>query len=125
MVIGLAIAFVLRSAMALVLSQVAAALILLVGAFWLAGRPDSLRPTRSRAKELLSFAGQVSGQNLAYHMIYTAPTLALSRMFGTAALGFYSRANLVVGLPANHLAVGITKTLYPLYRRRDDVANTR
>jgi lipopolysaccharide exporter len=125
MVIGLAIAFVLRSAMALVLSQVAAALILLVGAFWLAGRPDSLRPRRSRAKELLSFAGQVSGQNLVYYMIYTAPTWAISRMFGTAALGFYSRANLVVGLPANHLAVGITKTLYPLYRRRDDVASTR
>jgi lipopolysaccharide exporter len=125
MVIGLATALALRSAMALALSQVASALILLLGAFWLAGRPASLRPTRRRARELMSFAGQISGQNLVYYAIYTAPTWAISRIFGTAALGFYSRANLVVGLPANHLSVGITKTLYPLYRRRDDLVSAR
>jgi MFS family permease len=41
-------------------------------------------------------------------------------------LGLYSRAALIVGLPATYLTTGVTKVLYPLYGRvREDLVRTR
>jgi O-antigen/teichoic acid export membrane protein len=80
----------------------------------------SLGYDRAVAKQLLTFAVSVSGQNLAYFLIYNAPALAVARFAGVAALGAYSRANTIVSLPAVHLAQGLTKALYPLYSRGTD-----
>jgi O-antigen/teichoic acid export membrane protein len=80
-------------------------------------RELSLAVSRTELRYLLGFSSQVSGQNLVFYVINTAPSWLISRTFGGATLGLYSRANLLIGLPVTHLATGLTKALYPLYAR--------
>lgn len=117
MLVGVALAFALRSPIALALSQVVGAFIALAWALLAARRKLALSLGRREARSLLQFAGQVSGQNLVYYTIYTAPSWAIAHFDGSAALGFYSRAYFIVMLPTTHLAFGLTKALYPLYPR--------
>lgn len=47
-------------------------------------------------------------------------------MFGASVLGLYSRASLIVSLPAEYALTSIFKVIYPIYGRvREDVARTR
>jgi lipopolysaccharide exporter len=119
--IGAVLAVRLRDADALALGQVA-------NAAWLFGlsvlasrRQLHLTFSRRRARELFSFSAQVSLQNLGHYINNTLPSLVVSRTLGQAALGFFSRGSLLVGLPQTFLVQGISKTLYPIYPRfRDD-----
>jgi PST family polysaccharide transporter len=126
MAIGVAAAFALRSPTALVLGQVAGSA---VGFAWAAfAARSSLAPAfdRAAARSLLGFSTQVSGQNLVYFVIYTAPSWTVAHFYGTGELGLYSRAWVIVILPLTHLAFGLTKALYPLYPRvKGDAAATR
>jgi PST family polysaccharide transporter len=117
MAVGVALAVKFHSATALVLANVVAALALLLAAAFATRTELNLKFSKAAAGRLLSFSTQVSAQNLIYYSIYTAPAWFVSRLFGSATLGFYSRANVIVCLPANHLSVGLTKSLYPLYAR--------
>jgi PST family polysaccharide transporter len=126
MAVGVALAFDLHSPTALVIGQ-AAASALTAGAALIASRRElSIGISRTEARSLLAFTGHVSGQSLLYYALYTAPSLTVSRIFGPVALGWYSRANLMVTLPVTHLWLGVTKALYPLIARaRGDVARLR
>jgi O-antigen/teichoic acid export membrane protein len=58
--------------------------------------------------------------------VNTVPSWFAARTYGSAVLGLYSRANLIVGLPHTYFVTGVMKILYPLYGRvRDDLARTR
>jgi O-antigen/teichoic acid export membrane protein len=107
----------MHSALALVIGQTVAAGTLLVAAVWLTRREVRVSFALSEVKELFSFAGQVSILNLVFFTLYTAPSWAIARLFGAHALGLYSRANLIVGLPLNYFTTGLTKVMYPLYGR--------
>jgi O-antigen/teichoic acid export membrane protein len=129
-VIGLgtsvALAFAYHSAVALAVGQLVAAVCLLVIAGAVVRR--RLRPAsvRSEARELITFSSQISALSLGAYTANTAPSWFASRAYGSAVLGLYSRANLIVGLPHNYLFTGVVKVLYPLYGRvRNDVVRTR
>ena len=64
--------------------------------------------------------------NFFSYFAYTAPSWFTARVFGASALGVYSRANLIVGLPAEYAVTSIYKVIFPLYGRvREDLARTR
>lgn len=126
MIIGIGLAFALRSPIALAASQAVGAFGGLAWASLAARHTLALSFVRREARLLLEFAGQVSGQSLVYYIIYTTPSWAIAHFDGSAALGFYSRAYLIVTLPTTHLAFGLTKALYPLYPRvAGDLAATK
>lgn len=111
--LGLPLAFALRDARALVLGQIASQLVTTLLAFGMC-RPE-LRLGDSRLRRsLFRFSSQVGAQNLVYYVIYNAPSFTVSRLFGATALGFYSRANLLVSLPLTHATQGLSRALYPL-----------
>ncbi len=113
-VVGGVLVFVLRSPSALIVGQVATAGAMLAAGIVVARRDIGLAFSRTEARSLLSFSSQVTGQNLAHYAFYTVPGLVIARTAGTAALGYFSRANLLVMLPMNFVTVGISKTIYPV-----------
>lgn len=124
--VGAALAYHLRSPTALVIGQAAAAGVAASAALLASRRELAFGFSTVEARSLLAFSGHVSTQSIVYYGLYTAPSLVVSRMFGTASLGIYSRANLLVTLPTTHLWRGVTRTLYPLIARaRDDVVRLR
>ena len=118
--VGGALVFVLRTPSALVIGQVATAAAMLGIGLLVVRRELSLGFSRTEARSLLSFSGQVSAQNLAHYGFYTLPGLVIARTAGSVSLGFFSRANLLVMLPMNFLTVGISKSIYPAIPRLTD-----
>jgi O-antigen/teichoic acid export membrane protein len=115
--VGVAGAAYTHDATALVIGQAFGALATMV--ISAVATRDELRFGYSarEAKRLLPFAAKVSAQNLIYFVILTVPTWFISRRFGTEDLGLYSRVSLLVTLPLNYLALGVTKAMYPVYAR--------
>ena len=123
---GVALAAWLHSAVALALGQATGGAVQLLAAGVLARGDLSLGVDKADARELLRFSSQVSGLNLFLYFNYAAPSWFAARTFGAAALGVYSRASLIVGLPAEYALTSIFKVIYPVYGRvRDDLARTR
>ena len=114
---GVLLAVHTHSAMALVIGQTIAAGALLVSTSMLTRRDLRVDFTLSEGRELTSFAGQVGLQNIGFFTLYTAPGWVIARLFGARALGVYSRANVVVGLPLTYLTTGLMKVMYPFYGR--------
>jgi O-antigen/teichoic acid export membrane protein len=77
--------------------------------------PDDKRVTW---RDLSGFATNVSAQNFVYYVIYNLPPFSIARTLGAAALGGYSRANVLVILPLTQLLQTVSKVLYPLWARR-------
>jgi PST family polysaccharide transporter len=117
MALGAFAAITMRNPTALVIGQTATFGLIGAGALVAARDELTLTFSRSEVRPLLEFSGHVSGQSLVYYALYTVPSVLVSRIFGTQALGGYSRANLMVTLPVTHLWMGVTKTLYPLISR--------
>ena len=123
---GVALAAWLHSAVALALGQATGGAVQLLAAGVLARGDLALGVDRADARELLRFSSQVSGLNLFHYFNYAAPSWFAARTFGAAALGVYSRASLIVGLPSEYALTSIYKVIYPVYGRvRDDLARTR
>jgi PST family polysaccharide transporter len=116
----------LRSPSGLVLGQLSTAAIML-GAGVLAVRSELAVCFSAReAWGLLSFSGQITGQNLTHYSFYTLPGFVVARIGGSSALGFFSRANVLVLLPRQFLTMGISKALYPVIPQlRDDDTRRR
>ena len=117
MVIGVLLALDNASPKALVIGQAAGAGLGAAAALASTRHELVLRFSKLDARALLAFTGHVSGQSLVYYAFYTAPSLVISRVFGSAVLGIYSRASVLVTLPTTHLWMGITKTMYPVVSR--------
>jgi PST family polysaccharide transporter len=115
--IGGALVLILESPSALVLGQVATAAAMLGIGLLVVRSELNLRFSRTEARTLLSFSGQVSAQNLAHYGFYTLPGLVIARTAGSVSLGFFSRAYLLVMLPMNFLTLGISKSIYPAIPR--------
>lgn len=119
--VGGALVLVLRSPSALVIGQVVGAVTTLGAGMAMVRREISRTFSRIEARGLLSFSGQVSAQNLVHYVVLTWPGLVIARLAGSAALGFLSRANVLVTLPMNFVTVGISKSLYPVIAQMKDV----
>jgi O-antigen/teichoic acid export membrane protein len=123
---GVIIAFWLHSALALALGQAAGGAAQFLAASVTVRHDLRLAFDRADARELSRFATQVGGLNLFAYLAYMAPSWFTARVFGPSALGFYSRANLIVALPAEYAVKSIYKVIFSLYGRvREDLARTR
>lgn len=123
---GVGLAVHLHSAFALAAGQSVGAAALLVVASFLSFRDLRLGFDRAEARELFSFAGQVTILNFGMYLLNTAPNWFSARNYGAQTLGVLSRANLIVDLPTTYLSSGLTKVLYPLYGRvRNDEARAK
>lgn len=126
LVVGVALAIEFRSALALAVGQAVGAAALLVAASVIVRNQLRLCFDRADGRELFRFASQVGGLNFFTYFTNTAPSWFAARVFGPSVLGLYSRANLIVSLPAEYAVTSIFKVIYPLYGRvRDDVARTK
>lgn len=115
--IGVALATALHSATALALGQVVGAFALTGSAAVLTRRDLRLRFDRTDARKLATFGGQIGMLGLGSYVANTAPSWFAARVFGASVLGLYSRAYLIVSLPATYAATSIFKVIYPLYGR--------
>lgn len=69
------------------------------------------------AGSLLSFGGRVSVISFAEFIGVSLDTLVIGRFAGSAALGQYNRAFLLVNLPLERLMQGLERVLYPAFSR--------
>jgi O-antigen/teichoic acid export membrane protein len=123
---GVGLAIALHSALALAIGQAVGAATLLVAAGVAARRELRFCFDSADARELFKFASQVGGLSLFTYASITLPTWFTARVFGPYILGLYSRANLIVALPAHHATSSILKVIFPLYGRvRNDSGRTK
>ena len=123
---GVALATQLHSAVALALGQTVWGATLLVAAGVIARDELRLSFDRTEARELFTFASQVSVLGFGSYVTITAPSWFAARAFGASVLGLYSRAYLIVYLPVAYASTSIFKVIYPLYGRiREDLARTK
>jgi PST family polysaccharide transporter len=78
--------------------------------------------TTTSTRQLLRFGYQVSGQNLAFYLIYSLPPYGIAAALGPTGLGLFSRANLLVMLPVSQAGSTISRVLYPLWSRVTDAS---
>lgn len=111
--VGIGFAIAGASVWSLVAANIAQAVALTGMAFALS--PHGLRPDldRERVRDLVSFGGLVSLVGFTEFLTLSADTLVVGAARGPTDLGFYSRANLLVGLPAENFSTSATKVLLP------------
>lgn len=124
--VSVALAVRLHSATALAVGQLIGAALLVGWSLIVCRSEIQVAFDRNDAKELFTFATQISGLGFGSYVTMTAPSWFAAREFGSAVLGVYSRANLMVALPLTYLSASIMRVLYPLYGRlRSDPTRTR
>lgn len=115
MAAGIAVVLSVRDPLALTITPVATSILTLgLATFVRRIRFRLVRPAGLR--ELLNFASHVSSQNVVFFLLLTAPSWTISVGSGTSALGQFSRASLLAGLPATALTSALTRALQPHYR---------
>lgn len=72
----------------------------------------------------LAYAWRVSTQNVAFLLIGQAPSWAVSGVLGASALGQYSRASTLAGMPSTALSTGLSRALQPHWRKLVDNRTT-
>lgn len=80
----------------------------------------------AEARRLIAFVGPVTCLYFTHYLVTTWPQVLFGRLFGSAALGYLSRCNMLMMMPSAHVAAGLSKVLFPLLNRvRDDPARHR
>lgn len=70
--------------------------------------------------EVAKFAANIALQNLGFFIMLTAPQWTVSRISNDNVLGHFSRAWLIVALPAMTLGGALTRALQPHYRHFEE-----
>lgn len=122
---GLVVALIVctfhRSPWILVIQQLTTGVIMLIALVWSVGWLPR-RPSRSAdMRPLLSLGGFLLGSQLLNYAANNTDSLVIGYRFGTASLGFYSRAFQLLMQFYNQVRVPITRVALPvLARLRDD-----
>jgi lipopolysaccharide exporter len=74
-----------------------------------------LRPgwSRQAVRRIASFGSQVTAIGLMYYVVTSLPTVVIGRVLGSASLGQYNRADLLIRLPIDRLTNSISHVLFP------------
>lgn len=114
---GVVLAMNLHSAEALAIGQIVGVSMLAGSATLLTRQNLALSFDTREAHGLATFGGQIGVLGLGSYVANTAPSWFAARVLGPSVLGLYSRAHLIVMLPADYAGTGILKVLFPLYGR--------
>lgn len=107
----------------LVASPIAISATSLVGAVLRARWRPGLPRRGTQMGGLYRFGGQTLGLHLATYVATNVDSIAIGRVLGAAALGFYNRAYQLAAVPVLQIASPLTRVLLPaLSARRDDLA---
>ena len=84
-----------------------------------AARPHVLRPDLDPAlvRDLLTFGGGFSLSRIANFVALQADNLVVTRQLGAAAVGAYSRAYQLMGMPASLIGNALDRVLFPTFAR--------
>ncbi|MGE3843530.1 MAG: lipopolysaccharide biosynthesis protein [Vicinamibacterales bacterium] len=105
---------------ALVLSNVAMALVSL-GGVWIACPWRPQRPRLSdEVREMLKFGGHLTGFSTINYFARNADNVLIGRVWGADQLGLYSRAYQLLMLPINQLTAPLSTVVLPLLSRLTD-----
>lgn len=115
MSIGVVVVLNSQSALALSVTPIVTSAAML-GIALAARRVHYARSRPAELRRVLGFAGNVSSQNLGFFALLSSPNWVVSVAAGGTALGQFSRAALLTGLPSNALSTALTRTLQPSYR---------
>jgi len=94
----------------------------------LAARPHGLLPDldRTLVRELLTFGGGLSLARIANFVALQADNLVVARQLGAAAVGAYSRAYQLMGMPASLIGNALDRVLFPVFAQQQaDLAALR
>ena len=102
----------------LVASHLAQATLRSVLAF--AACPHRLRPDldATLVRDLLTFGGGVTLARVANYVALQADNLVVARQLGAAAVGAYSRAYQLMGMPAGLVGNALDRVLFPVFAQR-------
>src|SRR5690606_27145269 len=102
-VIGVVLAWQLRSYWALYAAAVASAVVSLAGC-WMASRFVPGRPAFDRdTRAMIGFGSGISGFNVANYLSRNADKILIGRFFGGEPLGFYDRAYRLLLFPLSQI----------------------
>lgn len=113
--VGLAMASAGAGVWSLVGASVTQSVVLTCATFALA--PHSLAPSldRQRVRSLVRFGGMVSVVGFTEFLTVSLDSVSVGLVLGARDLGFYNRANLLVGLPVENFSTSATKVLLPSF----------
>ena len=93
---------------------------LVKSALALAAQPHGLRPDLepTLVRELLTFGGGLSLARIANFVALQADNLVVTRQLGAAAVGAYSRAYQLMGMPAGLIGNALDRVLFPVFAQQ-------
>jgi lipopolysaccharide exporter len=81
----------------------------------LLSEPRGRRPgwERTEARSILRFGSQITGIGLTQYARMSLPTLLIGRTLGSAPLGQFNRAQLLINLPLEKVTSSVSRVLFP------------
>ncbi len=111
--VAIALAYRGFGAWSLVWQSLASSMVLLVGFWWTSNwRPDFLFEWKA-VKELLRFGGNLTGFNFFNYWVRNIDNILVGRYMGPTALGLYSRAYGMMGLPLSFISAPLGNVMFP------------
>ena len=115
--VSIGLAIWMRSVWALVLSQLAAALIMLPLSYWVHPFRPRLRLDREASRHLIRYGAYIFGSSPLFYLSNHIDELVVGRRFGSRMLGAYQLAYNTSALPAMYLSELVMSVLFPVLAR--------
>ena len=107
----------IRSAWALVLSQILASAVQLPFSYWAHPYRPRLRVDRAALRHLVEYGRYVLGSGPLFYLSSHVDEMAIGRRFGSRAMGAYQLSYNVAALPATYLGELVSGVLFPVFAR--------
>jgi len=124
--VTISLAFVLRSAWALVIGSVASAIVATVVSFVMHPYRPKLRFEILKAKELFNFGWWSLLFSAVTYVFLNVDTVFIGRLLGVVTLGLYTMAHRIGDLMGQELALVSSAVVFPTYSKlQDNISNLR
>lgn len=115
--VSVGLAYTLRSVWALVYAQLAAAAITTILSYVMLPGRVRFRFDSSIAKELFQYGKFVAGLGIVVFLTRELDNLAIGKLLGMEALGYYVVAYTLANIPSTYLSTVLAKVLFPMFSK--------
>lgn len=115
--VSIGLAIWLRNVWALVLSQLAAAMVMLPLSYWIHPFRPRFRLDREASRHLIRYGANIFGSSPLFYVSNHIDELVVGRRFGSRTLGAYQLAYNTSALPAMYLSELVMSVLFPVLAR--------